>query len=365
MRTPPAESDGDVPALELRALRAAFVNGPGLTDVSLRVGSGERVAIVGPSGVGKTTLLRAVAGLAPLDDGHVLVSGHDVTALPPERRGVVYLHQTPVLFPHLSVGENVAFPLRVRGQRGDAVRQRVGEALAAVRLDGLEARAAHALSGGQRHRVALARAIAARPAVLLLDEPLSALDPALRADVGAAITAAQAAYGPAMLLVSHDLDDVGALADRVAVLLDGGVAQCVTPDVLFARPATLAVARFLGIYQELVGHVREDGAIVCALGVIDVARERRGAAPTASRVTLGFRAGSLRLSAAEARPDGARARVAGIRDRPRGSTFVLRLEDGAAESLVEAAIAGQSVTCAVGDEVVVTLDPHDVMVYPS
>ncbi len=363
-RAPSAERDDDIPALELRALCAAFGNGAGLTDVSLRVGSGERVAIVGPSGVGKTTLLRAVAGLAAIDDGHVLVRGQDVTALPPERRDVVYLHQTPVLFPHLSVGENIAFPLRVRGQRGEAVRQRVREALAAVRLDGFEARPAHALSGGQRHRVALARAIAARPAVLLLDEPLSALDPALRADVGAAITAAQAEYGPAMLIVTHDLDDVGALADRVAALVDGGVAQCVTPDVLFARPATLAVARFLGIYQELVGRVREDGMIACALGVVDVSRERRGVASTASLVTLGFRPESVRLSAAGCRPDAVRARVVGIRHRPRGSTLVLRLEDGGAESLVEAAIAGQDVACDVGDEVVATLDPPDVMVYP-
>ncbi|MBA3672408.1 MAG: ATP-binding cassette domain-containing protein, partial [Gemmatimonadaceae bacterium] len=219
-------------------------------------------------------------------------------------------------------------------------------------------------SGGQRQRVALARAIAARPAVLLLDEPLSALDPALRADVGAAIAAAQADYGPAMLIVTHDLDDVGALADRVAVLVDGGVAQCVTPDVLFARPATLAVARFLGIYQELVGHVREDGIIVCALGAVDVSREPRGVAPLASLVTLGFRSESVRLSAAEARPDAVRTRVVGIRHRPRGSTLVLRLEYGGTESLVEAAIAGQDVACDVGDKVTVTLDPRGVMVYP-
>jgi ABC-type Fe3+/spermidine/putrescine transport system ATPase subunit len=165
-----------------------------------------------------------------------------------------------------------------------------------------------------------------------------------------------------MLIVSHDLDDVASLADRVAVLVDGGVAQCVTPDILFTRPATLAVARFLGIYQELVGHVRDDGAIVCALGVIAVSRERRGLVPGASLVTLGFRPESVRLSAA--RPDAVRARVVGVRHRPRGSTLVLRLEEAEAESPIEAAIVGQDVTCEVGDEVSVTLDPHDVMVYP-
>lgn len=358
------DSDG-VGALELRALRAPFGKGPGLTDVSLRVMSGERVAIVGPSGVGKTTLLRAVAGLAPLDDGVVLVGGQDVTALPPERRGVVYLHQTPVLFPHLSVGENVAFPLRVRGQRGDAVPNRVREALAAVRLDGFEARSADTLSGGQRHRVALARAIAARPTALLLDEPLSALDPALRGEVGAAIAAAQADYGPAMLLVSHDLEDVGALADRVAVLLDGGIAQCATPEALFARPASLAVARFLGTYQELAGRVREDGAIACALGVLAIPRERECDPPVGSVVTVAFRAESVRLRAADAPGNGVRACVVGVRHRPRGSAFVLRLEHGTTESLVEAAVASQGAACGVGDEVRVMLEPCGAMVYPS
>lgn len=168
-----------------------------------------------------------------------------------------------------------------------------------------------------------------------------------------------------MLIVTHDLDDVSALADRVAVLVDGGVAQCVTPDVLFARPATLAVARFLGIYQELVGFVRENGTIDCALGVVDVPRERRCDVPTGSRVTLGFRAEDVRLCAAGPHGDGARARVVGIRQRPRGSTLVIRLEDRGAASLVEAAINGLGVAYHVGDDVGVTLDPHDVMVYPN
>ncbi|NUO62350.1 MAG: ABC transporter ATP-binding protein [Gemmatimonadaceae bacterium] len=323
------------------------------------------MAIVGPSGVGKSTLLRAIAGLAAVDDGCVLVEGVDVTERPPEGRGVVYLHQMPVLFPHLSVGENVAFPLRVRGQRGDAVRQRVREALSAVRLDAFESRPAHTLSGGQRHRAALARAIAARPAVLLLDEPLSALDPALRSDVGAAIVAAQAEYRPAMLLVSHDLDDVAALADRVAILLDGAIAQCTEPEVLFSRPATLAVARFLGIYQELAGHVRADGAISCALGVIDIPRERRVALPAGSLVTLCFRAESVRLRPADREGRNVFATVVGMRHRPRGSTLVLQVGEGAAASLIEAAVAARDVARDVGDEVCVMLDLCGVMVYPS
>lgn len=352
-------------ALDLRVVSAPFGDGVGLSDVSLRVEAGERLAIVGPSGVGKTTLLRVAAGLAPLHQGRVLVAGRDVTALPPEQRGVVYLHQAPALFPHLAVGENVAFALRVRGQRGETVRERVRAALAAVKLDGFEARPSHALSGGQRHRVALARAIAARPGVLLLDEPLAALDPALRAEVGAAIVAAQAEYGPAMLLVSHDLEDVGTLADRVAVLVDGGIAQCAAPEVLFARPATLAVARFLGIYQELPGHPRADGAIACALGVIDLPRHLQNAVRPGSGVTVAFRADALRVASPGAHDNDTRARVVGVRHRPRGSTVVVRVEDGARETIVEAALDSRRGTPAVGVEVGIALDPCGVVVYPS
>lgn len=260
----------EVPALLLEEVHAPFgdAGGRGLRGVSLQVGPGERVALLGPSGAGKTTLLRVVAGLAALEHGRVAVGGRDVTALPPERRGAVYLHQTPVLFPHLTVGENVAFALRVGRAPEAEVAAAVERALAAVRLDGWAARRPFGLSGGERHRVALARAVAARPAVLLLDEPLAALDPSLRAEVRAAIAAAQRESGAALVLVTHDLDDAGALADRVAVLLDGAVAQLDTPARLFTRPASLAVARFLGTFVELRGTVREDGAFAGAFGAL-------------------------------------------------------------------------------------------------
>lgn len=352
-------------ALELRQLRVPFGDAPGLADISLALGSGERVAVIGPSGVGKTTLLRAVAGLVAIEDGRVLVAGRDVTTLRPERRGIVYLHQTPVLFPHLRVGENVAFPLRVRGARGDAVRRRVSEALAAVRLEGFAERSVHTLSGGQRHRVALARAIAARPAALLLDEPFATLDPMLRNDVRAAIADAQADYGPAMLLVSHDLEDAASLAHRVAVLLDGQIVQVATPGVLFARPATQAVERLLGIYQELPGRVREDGAIVCAVGVISPSCSGPTAPAAGSAVTVAFRAERVRLDADAEPPHGIRGRITEVRLRPRGSTVVVQLENGADGTLIEAVAGTLDMTRAVGREVTVSLDPCSVMIYPA
>jgi ABC-type sugar transport system ATPase subunit len=240
------------PALRVHALHVPFGAAPGLDAISLDVQPGERLAVVGPSGAGKSTLLRAVAGLAPVSAGRVEVGGRDVTAEPPERRGAVYLHQTPLLFPHLSVRENVAFPLRVRGASDPA---RVARLLDALAIGALADRAPRTLSGGQRHRVALARALAARPAVLLLDEPLSSLDPELRADARAAIAAAQEEDRPGMVVVTHDMDEAAALGHRVAVLLDRRLAQVAPPGELFTRPATRAVARFLGFPNELPGTV--------------------------------------------------------------------------------------------------------------
>ncbi|HET8625435.1 MAG TPA: ABC transporter ATP-binding protein [Gemmatimonadales bacterium] len=243
-------------ALQVQGLAAPFGNRRGLTEITLDVAPGERVAIVGGSGAGKTTLLRAIAGLGPTTAGRVLIAGRDVSAEAAERRDAVYLHQTPLLFPHLSAGENVAFPLRIRGVPPADVARRVHEALDAVKLGDLANRSPRTLSGGQRHRVALARAVVARPSVLLLDEPLSALDPALREEIRDSLLVLQRAYEPAVVLVTHELHEVGSVADRIGVLLDGRLAQVAPPAILFARPASLAVARFLGIPNLLPGAVR-------------------------------------------------------------------------------------------------------------
>ena len=349
----------DDAVLEVRGLAAPFGDraGAGVRDASFAVRAGERLAIVGPSGAGKTTLLRAIAGLHAATAGTVLVRGRDVTALPPERRDAVYLHQTPVLFPHLTVHENVAFPLRVRGAGAAEVRERVRRTLDAVHLapDEFGPRAPHALSGGQRHRVALARAVAARPAALLLDEPLAALDPSLRAEVRQAIAAAQAESGAAVVLVTHDLDEAGLLADRIAVLLDGRIAQTAAPAELFARPASVAVARFLGIPNVVAGAVRAGifrspcGAVAC-----DAAGRRDGPATAAFRAdaALARAAGPV----AEV-TDGARGGVRDVRHRTAGSTVLVALGD----LLVECAHDALAPPAA-GVPVRVAIDPRRVHV---
>ena len=351
-----------VPALSLEKLAVNFGARPGLDDVTLDVANGERLVVVGPSGAGKTTLLRVIAGLAPAGAGCVRVRGRDVTLLDPDRRNVVYLHQTPVLFDHLSVAENIAFPLRVRRQRGAGVDARVREVLAAMRLDGFERRMPHSLSGGQRHRVALGRAIAAEPAALLLDEPLTALDPALRAEVRAAIVAAQAVYRPAMVIVTHDLDDVALLADRTAVLLDGGVAQVATPEVLFRRPAALGVVRLLGLHQELPGVADADGTVICALGRLPIGRDApmRGAGVTGP-VVVAVRAESVRIGPPT--PGALRGCVVATRPRARGATVVVRLENAPLD--VEAAVRGGDPDWRIGDAVSVSVDPVGVLAYPA
>ena len=254
-----------VAALEVRELAAPFGAARGIERLSLRVAPGERIALLGRSGAGKTTLLRALAGLQPITAGSIHVRGTDVTSTPPERRDITYLHQTPLLFPHLDVFENVAFPLRVRAVAEGEIRARVEAILASVHLPGYGPRAPRTLSGGQRHRVALARAMVARPAVLLLDEPLSSLDPELRQEVREVLIELQSAYGPALVMVTHDLDDAAIVGQRIGVLADRTLVQLDTPADLFSRPATVGIARLLGMTNVVPGVVA-GGTFMSALG---------------------------------------------------------------------------------------------------
>jgi putrescine transport system ATP-binding protein len=217
-----------------------------LDGVTLDVGEGEFFALLGGSGSGKSTLLRVIAGFEAADAGRVTLAGEDITALPPHRRPTAMVFQSYALFPHLSVYDNVAYGLRREGVSPAETAKRVAEALELVSLPGLSDRRPHQLSGGQQQRVAIARAIAKRPKLLLLDEPLGALDAGLRERTGLELRALQRRLGTGFVMVTHDQAEALALADRVAVLEAGRLAQIGTPRELWERPATRSLARFLG-----------------------------------------------------------------------------------------------------------------------
>ena len=231
-----------------------------LENVSLTVGRGEFVTLLGPSGCGKTTLLRIVAGFESADGGRVLIDGEDLLALPPERRPVNLVFQRYALFPHLTVWENVAFGLRVGGVQQTEVDRRVEEALASVRLTGFGRRSIEALSGGQQQRVAVARAMINQPALLLLDEPLGALDLKLRKEMQSELRSLQRQLDTAFLYVTHDQEEALAMSDTVVVLREGKVEQIGSPTDLYRRPRSRFVATFVGESNLLPG--RNDGSRV-------------------------------------------------------------------------------------------------------
>jgi iron(III) transport system ATP-binding protein len=253
--------------LSVAGLRKAYGSTTVLTGVDLAVPAGSLTAVLGPSGCGKTTLLRLVAGFDHPEAGTITLGGRDVIGLPPERRRIGYLTQEGNLFPHLTVAGNITFGLPRRARRA---RERVAEMLALVGLTTAYAeRYPHELSGGQQQRVALARALAPAPAVLLLDEPFTALDVGLREATRRAVTAALAEVGTTTLLVTHDQEEALSMADAVAVLREGRIAQVAPPVELYRRPVDRVVAAFVGALVPLDG-CRMGDVATTVLGLIQV-----------------------------------------------------------------------------------------------
>ncbi len=250
--------------VELRNVVKDYAGHRALTGVNLSMAPGEFIALLGPSGCGKTTVLRALSGLESISDGRILIDGVDVANTPVNRRDIGMVFQAYSLFPHMTVRQNVEFGLQMRKVDGASRRSRAIEALEMVGLDHLGARYAHQLSGGQQQRVALARALVTRPRVLLLDEPLSALDAKVRVQLRDEIRRIQTDLGITTLFVTHDQEEALAVADRVAVMRDGNIEQVGTPEDLYTQPATSFVATFVGLSNAVDGELT--GATVSVFG---------------------------------------------------------------------------------------------------
>jgi putrescine transport system ATP-binding protein len=285
--------------------------------VTLDVRANEFLCLLGPSGCGKTTLLRMMAGLETPDSGSVFIGDDDVTAIPPHLRPVNMMFQSYALFPHMTVAGNVAFGLKQEGLQGAALAVRVKEALATVELEGLAERKPHQLSGGQRQRVALARCIAKRPRVLLLDEPLAALDKHLRERTQRELMALRHRLGISFVVVTHDQDEAMAMADRVAVMDRGVILQVAPPRVLYEQPASRAVAEFFGDVNIWEGEGIAGNAIRCpALQMTFPA-----AIPAGMRVSVAIRPEQIAISKLEGPLEGM---IADVLYRGTVSTYFVR-----------------------------------------
>jgi spermidine/putrescine transport system ATP-binding protein len=257
---PTNEASAPIYDVELLGISKVFGAVPAVRDLTLRVERGIFYSFLGPSGCGKTTTLRLIAGFEQPTTGHVMIRGVDMAGLPPYRRDANTVFQSYALFPHMSVADNIAYGLRQRRVSRSEIKRRVQEALEMVRLAGVDGRKPGELSGGQQQRVALARALVNRPTVLLLDEPLSALDLKLRKEMQAELKALQRSVGITFIYVTHDQEEALTLSNRIAVMNAGRLEQEGDPTEVYERPQTRFVADFIGLTNFIAGSVRESRA---------------------------------------------------------------------------------------------------------
>ena len=304
------------PVVEVRGLVKRFGTFAAVDGVGFEVGANELFALLGPSGCGKTTLLRLIGGFETATAGEVRIDGEPMAGVPPNRRPVNTVFQSYAVFPHMSVADNVGYGLRVTGVARAEIDRRVAEGLAMVRLEGFERRRPDQLSGGQRQRVALARALVKRPKVLLLDEPLSALDRKLREEMRAELVRLQRETGIAFIIVTHDQDEALSMADRVAVMFEGRIVQIAPPEELYERPSSRRVADFIGTMNRfparVLGPAPAGGVAVEALGLGRIELPRPGGGITAAGAEVGVAVRPEKVRLLDAEPP---AGLIGLRGR--------------------------------------------------
>jgi len=326
-------------SIALQAVSKTFPGHTAVREATLEVADGELLVLVGPSGCGKSTVLRLVAGLETPSAGRIVIGGHDVTALPPQRRDVAMVFQSYALYPHKTVRDNLAFGLRVRGAAPAVIAARVAATAAALGIDALLDRRPGQLSGGQRQRAALGRALVREPQAFLLDEPLSNLDPVLRLETRTELALLHRRLGATMIYVTHDQEEAMTLGTRVAVMRDGVVEQVAPPLEVFDRPANVFVAGFVGspamnLWSATVAVDAGRRRLISPVVTLDLPDEA-GPAPADGGVLVGIRPHGLELvPAAEADASGEVAVV-----EPLGATMVVHVRlDGLPDRLVRAVV---------------------------
>ncbi len=286
------------PIIELRDVHKYYGSYHALRGIDADIGAGEFFSLLGPSGCGKTTLLRTIAGFEDVSQGTIHLDGKLMEGVPANKRPTNMVFQSYAIFPHLSVAQNVGFGLRRDPRSAQEKRKAVDEALEMVGLTGFGDRAAHALSGGQRQRVALARALILKPKVLLLDEPLSALDKKLREQMQSELRRLQRQVGITFILVTHDQEEALIMSDRIAVMFEGGIAQLASPQELYGRPLTRQVANFIGVMNFLPAEVTSVAGDrialdVAGLGPVEVSAGQCPGGATIGEASVGFRPETL------------------------------------------------------------------------
>ena len=352
--------------LDVQAITKRFGAVVAVDAVSFTVRAGEFFSLLGPSGCGKTTTLRAIGGFETVDAGEILIGGRPMGRLPPNRRETNMVFQRLALFPHYSVFDNVAFGLRMRRLPAAEVGRRVAEALGRVELGDLGARRINELSGGQQQRVALARALVNEPRILLLDEPLSALDLKLRLQMQEELKGLQRSLGTTFIYVTHDQGEALAMSDRIGVMADGRLEQVGAPLEIYERPATRFVAGFIGdanLVEAVVEGIDGDGLVAARVGDARVRARRRGDERAGARLTLCVRPERVRVGRPDGRADGLVGRV---EDRAfSGSLVKYRLAVSGLRLHAAVPYAHGTALFEVGDAVAVGWDGDQAVTVPA